>query len=621
MATDASNRLRLVLMACAATVVVGVGLLYALTAADKPSTDKDEIEEGPVLPEVKAENRQDTKEASSPSGEKKKKASAAKKELTEAEKELKGEFNAAKQKAFELFKADPPRYDDAAQWFTKAIDLATAHESLASQRVALYNNRSACRERVGALEASLADCASVLELNRTHAKVRRRRARIYEKLNNYEAALVEICADLLIQREDFKKALREGKQPEPPQPVENVEAVMRAVGKAAADAILEERDQNGVDFGMPSSNTITQLLMTYSNYDARRERAVSREADDDALAVELAGAATLPEKLSVRLRRATKWTYTKRYDDARAEVLAALAEFSEKEPASKESLPAAISAELWRQVGLYRHLAHDLAGARQAYDKSLEFETEAVARAETRVRAAGVCVDAGDPDAAEAELGQALREDPGSSDVFMHRAQLRVIKRDLPQAQKDLEKCIERAPKHVLARLRLATVLIHNQVPAADIEAQIETAKHLAPSMSEVYQVKGEILLARNDLASAVAEFDKAISLDASNPVPLYNKGMALIQMNSYDAPRTKELFEAALAVDPTCMVALMRLSELKLQLAATFDQAQEVVDMLHTATARCRDKDELVELATVKAMAVAQLGAAKLVGLTSFQS
>ena len=48
--------------------------------------------------------------------------------------------------------------------------------------------------------------------------------------------------------------------------------------------------------------------------------------------------------------------------------------------------------------------------------------------------------------------------------------------------------------------------------------------------------------------------------------------------------------------------------------------QAQAVVDMLGGAMQNCRDKDELVELSTVRAMAVAQLAAARDVGLTSFQ-
>ena len=48
--------------------------------------------------------------------------------------------------------------------------------------------------------------------------------------------------------------------------------------------------------------------------------------------------------------------------------------------------------------------------------------------------------------------------------------------------------------------------------------------------MSEVYQVKGEVLLAKADLRGAIRQFDEAIRLDESNPVPLYNKGLTLIQ-------------------------------------------------------------------------------------------
>ena len=129
--------------------------------------------------------------------------------------------------------------------------------------------------------------------------------------------------------------------------------------------------------------------------------------------------------------------------------------------------------------------------------------------------------------------------------------------------------------------------------------------------------MKGEVLLAKADLRGAIRQFDEAIRLDESNPVPLYNKGLTLIQMNQFEAHNAQKLFESALAVDPTCMVALMRLSELKLQLAASFDQAQAVVDMLGGAMQNCRDKDELVELSTVRAMAVAQLAAARDVGLT----
>mmetsp|Transcript_25496 Transcript_25496/g.87517 ORF Transcript_25496/g.87517 Transcript_25496/m.87517 type:complete len:447 (+) Transcript_25496:950-2290(+) len=444
-----------------------------------------------------------------------------------------------------------------------------------------------------------------------HAKVRRRRARIFEKLGRHGDALVEICADLLIQREGFKKVLREGRTPEQPQPVENVEAVMRAVGREAADAVLAARGES-VDFGMPSVNTVTQLLMTYAAYAQRVDAAEAEESDDKLAAI--VSAADGNARISAHLRRAQKLTYTKRYAEAKRDVDAALALHD------ATAAPAPLAAEVYRFVGLYRHLVHELDGARAAYETSLTLEVDPLLRVEARVKRAGVFVDMGDMDAADAELALALGEGIESSDVFMHRAQLHVIRRDLVAAQRDLEQCIRAAPRHVLALLRLATVLIHNGAGARDIERHIAEAERLAPKMSEVYQVKGEILLAKNDLQGAIREFETAIRLDAHNPVPLYNKGLALIQMDPAQAHAAQALFEQALAADPTCMVALMRLSELKLQLAATFLEAQAVVDMLGNAMTHCRDKDELVELSTVRCMAMAQLTAAKAVGLESFQ-
>jgi len=598
-------------LALGAAALVGIAALVAW-ALKKPTSEPSELDEEPAAAAtVSASDATAASSSTSGSGE----ATAA-----PCADEVKAEFNAAKQKAFELFKQSPPSYGDAAAWFSTAIDLAELHASLASQRVALYNNRSACRERCDDLEASLGDCAVVLAANPMHAKVRRRRARIYEKLGRPVDALVEICADLLIQREAFKRALQAGKQAEQPTPVENVEAVMRAVGKAAADDVLAARDAAGAKFGMPSANTITQLLMTYVNYEARVREAAA-EVDGPAFRDLLTAArGDAPKTIAILLRRARKATYEKRYEPARKDVELAHAAF---ERADRSLFDDALVADLFRSVGLYKHLIHDLDGATAAYATALESEKTPAGRVETRVKAAGVNVDAGDMETADAALDAALAEDPSEehvSDVYMHRAQLRVIRRDLEAAQKDLEACIAAAPSHVLARLRLATVLIHHGAPAGEIEAQISAAEALAPTMSEVFQVKGEILLAKSDLPAAIAEFDKAISLDDANPVPLYNKGLTLIQMNQFEAHNAQRLFEAALKVDPTCMVALMRLSELKLQLAASFDQAQDVVDMLGDAMQHCRDKDELIELSTVRCMAIAQLSAAKDVGLTSFQ-
>ena len=451
----------------------------------------------------------------------------------------------------------------------------------------------------------------VLASDPQHAKVRRRRARIFDKLGRNEEALAEICADLLIQREAFKKALQAGRQADQPTPVDNVESVMRAVGAAAAEEVLAARRASGAKFGMPSSNTITQLLMTYAAYDARAQ-AASTDSTDYATAIK--GSSSIWRRRRDHPTPPPTGGDGDLFQEIRSRAQGRrIGQCSKvKAEANGQQFPPALVAELERAAGLYKHLVHDLSGAAECYERLLSWNgsSKKGGNASTvggrprgqRGHGVGGCF-----------VRCCLTDADGASvsDVHMHRAQLRVIRRDLEAAKNDLEACIAVAPGHVLARLRLATVLIHSGADAQSVEEQVEAAERLAPTMSEVYQVKGEVLLAKADLEAPSGSSMKLIRLDESNPVPLYNKGLTFIQMNQFEAHNAQKLFESALAVDPTCMVALMRLSELKLQLAASFDQAQAVVDMLGGAMQNCRDKDELVELSTVRAMAVAQLAGA----------
>ena len=77
-------------------------------------------------------------------------------------------------------------YAEAAEWFSKAIDLSIAHETLAPQRKACTIIARRVRRAVRRPGGSLEDCAVVLASDPQHAKVRRRRARIFDKLGRNE---------------------------------------------------------------------------------------------------------------------------------------------------------------------------------------------------------------------------------------------------------------------------------------------------------------------------------------------------------------------------------------------------------------------------------------------------
>ena len=166
-----------------------------------------------------------------------------------------------------------------------------------------------------------------------HRKVRARRARVYEKQGRARDALVDLCAILLCQRDELKQAMSRGlagAQETAPQPPENLEAVMQAVGRNDADAIMAARDADH-PHGMPSAYQVTQLLMTYSNYDYQRALARAEDpveldtaviasttaAGSDATAAKPDRAA---EAAGALLRRGAKRTFDERaYTHARAD--------------------------------------------------------------------------------------------------------------------------------------------------------------------------------------------------------------------------------------------------------------------------------------------------------------
>ena len=219
-----------------------------------------------------------------------------------------------------------------------------------------------------------------------------------------------MCGFTPIQREAFKKALQAGRQADQPTPVDNAESVMRAVGAAAAEEVLAARRASGAKFGMPSSNTITQLLMTYAAYDSRAQ-AASTDSTDYATSIKAARASgDDAETIRLLLQRAETATYSKRYEAARKDVELASAQ-KVKAEANGQQFPPALVAELERAAGLYKHLVHDLSGgAAECYERALELESDPAKRVETRVRLAGVHVDNADMASADSSLDAALAD-------------------------------------------------------------------------------------------------------------------------------------------------------------------------------------------------------------------
>lgn len=91
-------------------------------------------------------------------------------------------------------------YDVAIEHYTQAIELNQKLESsIKNEDLAIfYQNRAACYEAIGQNEKVIEDCTKAIELRSTYSKAYSRRARAYEKLEDFDRAMVDaFCANLL----------------------------------------------------------------------------------------------------------------------------------------------------------------------------------------------------------------------------------------------------------------------------------------------------------------------------------------------------------------------------------------------------------------------------------------
>lgn len=105
------------------------------------------------------------------------------------------------------------------------------------------------------------------------------------------------------------------------------------------------------------------------------------------------------------------------------------------------------------------------------------------------VKRAGVKMDAGSHDEALELFDTAIGLDPAATDALLHRANLRLLQQKVDEAKADLQACLKLRPDHLLAHLRLATILMATNDTEGTM-AQLEKADKVAPNSSEVHSYR-----------------------------------------------------------------------------------------------------------------------------------
>ena len=233
-------------------------------------------------------------------------------------------------------------------------------------------------------------------------------------------------------------------------------------------------------------------------------------------------------------------------------------------------------------------------------------------------------MDGGKHDQALKLFEKALIMDPDAVDALLHRANLRMLQGNLPEAKVDLEKCIKLRPNHVLAHLRLAAVLTSTN-DHLGAKRHLKKAEDVNPDSSEVQSYRGELLFTQNEFVEAKDQFNKAIKLEPKNPTPYVNAALAVLNTPPEPGKQMEIALEAvkylgqAIEVDPQFQAAYVQLGQLKLGMATDLSSAREVLKLYEQGLGYCRTKDEMKDLCSMKILTQAQVDAATMLKMETF--
>jgi len=531
----------------------------------------------------------------------------------ESKKKVHSLVEIADKRGKDFFKAK--NYLEAATCFTEALDLIeeSKDSSLSKQVVTLLNNRSAMYEKANLSELALVDCEKILELDMTHSKARMRKLRLLESLKRYREALVEVCAIQLRFMRENRDKIAMGFPINPPIPQEKIEELMGYILPAEMEETLKRVKDKPRD--LPSNYTIQQLLKSFTGYNKWMAQAAKMPSALELTAL-IQNSTLDAERASILFQRGIRYMYDGRYDDATKDFEASFA-LAETDDSIQEYMGDEQYRRLLEWMGMSRHLRYNLTGASECYEKCSNLEPE---NAELLVKRAGVQMDAGKIDESLELFDAALGLDPKNVDALLHRSNLRMLQQNVTEAQKDLEACLKLKPDHLLARLRLATVyMATNDLNSA--KESLDKAQQINPKSSEVHSYRGEMHFAQGEFSEAKDEFSKAIECEPGNPTPYVNAALAMMNApgpsgGPPDIKGAMDLLQKSIDVDPMFQVAFVHLGQMKLSMATNLTEAQQVVALYDKGINQCRSAEELKDLVSMRLLTVAQVDAAKALGM-----
>jgi Flp pilus assembly protein TadD len=150
--------------------------------------------------------------------------------------------------------------------------------------------------------------------------------------------------------------------------------------------------------------------------------------------------------------------------------------------------------------------------------------------------------------AARADALRAVELEPDSATALIAKSYVQQADFELDEATHTLQQAVAAEPSNALAHARLAELLLS----AGDLDGAIaaaERAEDLAPGLARSQNVLGFAALAAIDVDAAAAAFSRAAAIDAADPLAHLGLGLALIRDGDLAAGRAE--IETAASLDP----------------------------------------------------------------------
>lgn len=259
-----------------------------------------------------------------------------------------------------------------------------ASSSLKKQIITLINNRSAMYEKGNLPELALDDCSQILETyDKTHVKARTRKLRILESFKEFYQGLVEVCALQLLYMHQNRDQLRMGIPPatQPPVPQSKLEELLQKVLPDELEKLVVGSQNK---HALPSDYTLTQLLKSYTGYNAWMAKA-AKDGGVAQLKKKLAGmpkddqATSVADRASAMLKIGRRQVYDTQFADARQTFLEAY-DLIKGNEAVKKVMQEDDYVRLLEWVGMVKHWTYDLDGASKCYQECIDIEPLNVSR-------------------------------------------------------------------------------------------------------------------------------------------------------------------------------------------------------------------------------------------------